>query len=184
MKVRPTECENTIYLSHGKASLIYTQYDNHTGSRVVTGPGAYRVNEGEWIHTFSWSHPTLPAMMISFITVNLLEDNVTVPIEYLQSVDGEEVNVTLHIYYKITDLIAAAKEEGNPIQAMRTFALRDVSDFIGSYIYDVLIQNRTKLCLITTYPCLCEFASRIGFKVTKVVGVLDTFKDEKKYMIL
>jgi len=110
----------------------------------------------------------------------MLDDNIVATITKLQTQDEKEVNITLHIYYKITNVLKVAKEVGNPVQVLRTVVLRDIYNFIGDHSYEELMLNRTDLCDLAKYPFLVKAATKSGIEIIKIVGVFDSFVKAKK----
>lgn len=175
LEVESIEVKDAVKLDANHMLVVYKQEAGHIERRVVEGPTIFIPSAHEWLHEFSWhgSHRADPSRFIP--NANKFTQLCRVPSQFYYNVrdvrtkNDTLITVKLMLFYELMDVNLMLNLTHDPIADMINAVCSDVVSFASQRTYEVFLQDTACLGSLDTYPQLTSRATRIGYRISKVV---------------
>lgn len=167
--------ENALAVNAHEAVVVYTRENGQVHRRVVHGPALFVPTEKEWLHEFSWhgADSKNPRRKIPhalrFIRLRTIPDQMYYDVPEVHTADDALLLVELMVFFELVDIETMLDQTHDPIADFINAASADVIDFAGSQTFEDFKRSTEKLNSLDTYRNLVQRASRIGYRINKVV---------------
>ena len=167
--------EEALAINAHEAVVVYTRDDGEVDRRVVHGPAVFVPTEKEWLHEFSWhgadphgSHGKVPHGL-QFTKLWTIPDQTYFDVPDVRTADDALLVVELMIFFELTDIETMLDQTHDPIADFINAVSADVIDFVGRRTFEEFKQQTESLNDLSAYANLTARASRIGYRINKVV---------------
>jgi hypothetical protein len=170
------ETRSAIVLDANEAIIVYTQEPDRVGRRIVRGPALFVPAANEWLHEFSW-HGTDPTdagrhkvpHALKFTKLRVIPDQTYFDVHDVRTADDALLVVKLMLFFELVDVQTMLDQTHDPIADFINAVSADVIDFVATRSFDRFKEQTELLNDLATYPQLAARATRIGYRINKVV---------------
>eukprot|EP01006_Ploeotia_vitrea_P026765 TRINITY_DN59715_c0_g1_i1.p1 TRINITY_DN59715_c0_g1~~TRINITY_DN59715_c0_g1_i1.p1 ORF type:complete len:484 (-),score=64.70 TRINITY_DN59715_c0_g1_i1:147-1598(-) len=164
-----------LQMGTGVAVVMYSEQDGKVSRKIVRGPACYTPTPTEWMHQFMW-HGASPENRgikvpngLKFHKLRVTPSQMYFDVQSVRTRDDAVLTVQLMIFFELADIDLMLQNTHDPIADICNTISADVLEFAAARQFDQFKSESDHLNVIGTYPQLLEGASRVGFKINKVV---------------
>lgn len=168
--------EPAVELDANEALVVYRRGDDGAISRrVVRGPELFVPAANEWLHEFSWHGSTRPDSpkktphALKFRKLRVIPDQMYFDVDEVRTADDALITVKLMIFFELADIEVMLQQTHDPVADFINALTADVIDFAATLPFEHFKEQTDRLNALDTYPQLSTRATRIGYRVNKVV---------------
>jgi hypothetical protein len=170
------ETRNAIMLDANEAIIVYAQEPDRVSRRIVRGPVLFVPAASEWLHQFSW-HGADPndarrqkvPHALKFTKLLVIPDQTYFDVQDVRTADDALLVVRLMIFFELVDVQTMLDQTHDPIADFINAVSADVIDFVAARSFDRFKEQTELLNDLASYPQLTQRATRIGYRINKVV---------------
>ncbi|MEZ4650416.1 MAG: hypothetical protein R3E97_16850 [Candidatus Eisenbacteria bacterium] len=170
------ETHDMLRIDAHEALVIYRpESGGQVSRRVLRGPSVYMPLPEEWLHEFSWhgADPKDPRRKIphalQFKRLRVIPDQTYIDVEDVRTADDALLIVQLMVFFELVDVEQMLDQTHDPIADFLNAVTADMIYFAASRPFETFKRETEKLNEIESYANLTARASRIGYRVAKVV---------------
>jgi hypothetical protein len=167
--------EDSLAVNAHEAVVVYARDNGEVHRRVVHGPAIFVPTEREWLHEFSWhgADPKNPRRKVPhglrFTKLWTIPDQMYFDVPEVRTADDALLVVELMIFFELADIETMLDQTHDPVGDFINAVSADVIDYVGRRTFEEFKQQTEKLNDLAAYANLTARASRIGYRVNKVV---------------
>ncbi|MCE5279461.1 MAG: hypothetical protein ABFD92_02430 [Planctomycetaceae bacterium] len=167
--------EEALAINAHEAVVVYAREDGKVLRRVVHGPAVFVPSEKEWLHEFSWhgADPRNPHRKVphglKFRTLWTIPDQMYFDVPEVRTADDALLVIELMIFFELADIERMLDQTHDPIADFVNAVSADVIDYVGRRTFEEFKSQTEKLNDLSAYANLTQRATRIGYRISKVV---------------
>lgn len=167
--------EDSLAVNAHEAVVVYTRDNGAVHREVLHGPAMFVPTDRQWLHEFSWhgADPRNPRRKVphglQFTKLWTIPDQMYFDVPEVRTADDALLVVELMIFFELADIETMLDQTHDPVGDFINAVSADVIDFVGRRAFEEFKQHTEKLNDLAAYANLTARASRIGYKISKVV---------------
>jgi len=172
---RSVQLAEAIAISAHEAVVVYGRDDEVVRRRVVRGPAQFVPRSGEWLHQFSW-HGADPKHLtrkipqaLQFERLRVIPDQMYIEVESVRTADDALIAVRFMLFFELADIEVMLDQTHDPVADLVNALTADVIEFAATRTFEAFKADTERLNLLTTFTQLEGRATRIGYRIGKVV---------------
>jgi len=169
-----------LQIGTNEAIVVYSKVWPDVLRSIVHGPTAYVPQTADdWVHEFCWHGSDQEAARLGlnrkragalrFKKLRLVPDQLYFDVEKVRTKNDALLTVKVMIFYELLDPERMVDHTHDPVSDLINTLTADVIELTSSMLFEEFRAGTDRLNRLETYPTLTAAASRIGFKVTRVV---------------
>jgi hypothetical protein len=164
-----------IHVDANEAIVVYRQEKERVTRRVVRGPDVFMPTADEWLHQFRWhgADPANPDRKIpgalNFVKLRVIPDQMYVDVEDVRTADDALLVIQLMVFFELMDVGTMLDQTHDVVADFYNAVTADIIHFVAGLTFEAFKEHTEKLNDLEIYGALTSRASRIGYRINKVV---------------